>query len=264
MDIATLIGLLAGLGVIVTAIFLGGDFGSFINIPSLLIVFGGTASATLIKFTLSDVAGAFKIGASIAFKNTVSDPQQLVDQAVELATIVRQKGLLGLESVTIENEFFNKGIRMCLDGHNIDVVKETVTREVNLTILRQETGETMFRGIGDSAPAFGMLGTLVGLVQMLANLDDPSTIGPAMAVAMLTTFYGALIANLMALPIADKLSFKTTKDKQTFDLIVDAIIQIGSSQNPNVLREMLSVYLPAGGSGGGDEGGDDKKKKKKK
>ena len=136
---------------------------------------------------------------------------------------------------------------MCLDGYTIDVVRETIVREVNLTILRQEKGEVMFRGIGDSAPAFGMLGTLVGLVQMLANLDDPATIGPAMAVAMLTTFYGAFIANLIALPIAEKLALKTEKDRLTMDLIVDSVVQIGSNQNPNVLEEMLSVYLPVGG-----------------
>ena len=187
MDLATLIGIFAGLGVIFTAILLGGDLGSFINLPSIMVVLGGTTAATLVKFPLKDVLAAFKIGVATAFKNPTSDPHDIYDKAMELASLVRKNGLLGLENVDVGNELFQRGLRLCLDGHNIEVVKETITREVDLSILRNEAGEKMFRGIGDSAPAFGMIGTLVGLVQMLSNLDDPSSIGPAMAVAMLTT-----------------------------------------------------------------------------
>ena len=245
MDIATLIGLVAGSAVILAAIVIGGSPGTFVNVPSLLIVVGGTIAATLIKFPMSDVFASFKTGIGAAFKNPKNDPQYLIDQAVEMAKIVRQKGLLGLENHKVDNEFFQRGIRLCLDGYNVDVVRETIEREANLTILRQEKGELMFRGIGDTAPAFGMIGTLVGLVQMLSNMDDPKTIGPAMAVAMLTTFYGAFIANLVALPIADKLSIKTERDRLTLDLIIESVAQIGSNQNPNVLQEMLAVYLPS-------------------
>ena len=254
MDIATIIGLVAGLGIIIMAIMLGGDLGAFVNVPSLLIVVGGTICATLIKFPLSDVMKSFSLGAGIAFKNTQDDPQYLVDKAVELAEMVRKNGLLALESVKIDNDFFQKGVRLCTDGHKIEVIKDTITREVNLAILRQEKGENMFRGIGDMAPAFGMIGTLVGLVQMLSNMDDPKTIGPAMAVAMLTTFYGAVIANLFAIPVADKLSLKTEKDRLNLELIVESVIQLHGSQNPMALKEILSVYLP------GASGGKDKKK----
>jgi len=251
MDKATLIGLVSGFAVMFIAIFLGGDIASFVNLPSILIVFGGTAAATFIKFTMSDVFASFKLGLGVAFKNSPGDPQSLIDQAVTLAKLVREKGLLGLENVKIENEFFQRGVRLCMDGYNIDVVRETIVREVNIMIQRQEKGELMFRGIGDSAPAFGMLGTLVGLVQMLANMDDPKTIGPAMAVAMLTTFYGALLANLVAIPIAEKLAMKNEQDKLTHDLIVESVVQIGSNQNPNVLQEMLAIYLPTAKSGKG-------------
>lgn len=254
MDKATLIGIVSGLAVIAIAIVLGGDIASFVNPPSLMIVVGGTAAATFVKFPMSDVFVSFKTGIGAAFKNSKNDPQSLIDQAVDLAKKVREKGILALENVKIDNEFFSRGMRLCTDGHNIDVVRETIVREANITIQRQEKGELMFRGIGDSAPAFGMLGTLVGLVQMLANMDDPKLIGPAMAVAMLTTFYGALIANLIAIPIADKLAMKTEKDKMTLDLIVESVVQIGSNQNPNVLQEMLQIYLPTAGGKNGAKG----------
>ncbi|HEB78984.1 MAG TPA: flagellar motor protein PomA, partial [Rhodospirillales bacterium] len=141
MDIATLIGIVAGLGVIGAAISLGGDFGSFVNVPSILVVFGGTIAATFIKFPLKDVMSAFKTGASIAFKNVSADPQAIYDQAIEMANIVRKNGLLGLENVEIENDIFKRGVRLCTDGHNLDIVKDTMSREVNLSILRDEVGE---------------------------------------------------------------------------------------------------------------------------
>ena len=246
MDIATLVGIVFGLGVVFTAIFLGGDFGTFVNVPSLLVVFGGTTAATLIKFPMKDVLKSLKIGVSIGFKNPVNDPQELYDRALELAKITRDKGLLGLENVTVDNELFQRGISMCVDGHNEQVIRETLTRTANTMISDAEAGETMFRGIGDSAPAFGMIGTLVGLVQMLSNLSDPASIGPAMAVAMLTTFYGALLANLIALPLADKLSFKAEFDRNNLDLIMESVLQIQQGQNPSILAEILSGYLPSG------------------
>ncbi|MGB0695626.1 MAG: MotA/TolQ/ExbB proton channel family protein [Rhodospirillaceae bacterium] len=263
MDLGTIIGIVAGAAIILVAIFLGSGIGPFINVPSILIVIGGTIAATLIKWPLSDVMQAFKTGAGIAFKNSKNDPEYLVNTAIEMATAVRKNGLRALESFKVENDIFQRGIGLCADGHGAEVIKEAMVKEVNLTIYRQEKGEKMFRGIGDSAPAFGMLGTLVGLVQMLSNMSDSSTIGPAMAVAMLTTFYGALIANLIALPIADKLAEKTEQDQLNLDLIVESTLQIQANQNPMILAEMLQIYLPgAGGGGGGGDGGKGKKKKK--
>ena len=246
MDIATLIGLLSGLGVVGVAIALGGDFGSFVNVPSLLVVFGGTMAATFIKFPMKQVLTAFKTGANIAFKNSKDDPQYIYDQAIELAGVVRKNGLLGLQEAVVENDLFQKGLSMCLDGHNLEVIRATITQEAHLSIKREEQGEKMFRGIGDTAPAFGMIGTLVGLVQMLSSLSDPGSIGPAMAVAMLTTFYGALIANLIALPMADKMATKAEQSRTVKDLIIESIVQLHGSQNPMVMAEILGVYLPGG------------------
>ncbi|WP_028879975.1 MotA/TolQ/ExbB proton channel family protein [Terasakiella pusilla] len=246
MDLATLIGIVLGLVIIVASIMMGGDIGSFINIPSIAVVFGGTAAATLVKFPLKDCIAALKIGGKIAFKNTADDPRSVYDIAIELAGIVRQKGLLGLESVQIENELMARGIRMCVDGMDGTVIKESITKEVDMAIKTEMAGESFWRGIGDMAPAFGMIGTLIGLVQMLANLSDPAAIGPAMAIAMLTTFYGAVLANLIAIPLADKLEIKIDNTKNTRALIIESVMQIHASQNPMVLQELLGVYLPGG------------------
>ena len=148
--------------------------------------------------------------------------------------------MLALEEVKIDDEFFRKGIRLCIDGHDGDVVRKALTSDMELSIQRHEEGGKIFRGIGDSAPAFGMIGTLVGLVQMLSNMEDPKTIGPAMAIALLTTLYGALIANLVALPIADKLE----QERVIKSLIVDGVMQIHARQNPRIVEELLQVYLP--------------------
>ncbi len=244
MDLATIVGLIAGFALIFAAILMGGDVGSFVNVPSVMIVIGGTISATLIKFPLKDLGGAFKTGIGIGFKNATTSAEDLIQKSLEMAELVRKNGLLALENVEIENDFFKRGIRLCTDGHNLDVIKETINREVNLTIERQEISERMFRGIGDSAPAFGMIGTLVGLVQMLSNMDDPKTIGPAMAVAMLTTFYGAVIANVFAIPLADKLALKTESDRKNHELIVQSVVQIHGNQSPMALKEILAVFLP--------------------
>ena len=246
MDIATLIGLIFGLGIILAAIITGGDIGVFVNAPGLMIVVGGTMAATLIKFKLKDVLTSFAMGIRTAFKDVGSDPKEIFDQSIEMGAAMRKTGPMALEAFTINNDLFRDGVRLIVDGHKIEDIRNIVHSEINQTMILQEKGEAMFRGIGESAPAFGMLGTLVGLVQMLANLDDPASIGPAMAVAMLTTFYGALIANLIALPIADKLARKTTDDQNVQDLIVESINMIFLRQNRQVMAETLAAHMPAG------------------
>ncbi|MDP6804364.1 MAG: MotA/TolQ/ExbB proton channel family protein [Rhodospirillales bacterium] len=240
MDIATLLGLVIGVTVVGLAVLTGSELWIFLNVPGFLIVLGGTFAATLIKFPISTVFSAFKLGLTAAFVNEKSNPRSLIELAVSLAEKTRAGGLLALEEVKIDDEFFRKGIRLCIDGHDGDVVRKALTSDMELSIQRHEEGGKIFRGIGDSAPAFGMIGTLVGLVQMLSNMEDPKTIGPAMAIALLTTLYGALIANLVALPIADKLE----QERVIKSLIVDGVMQIHARQNPRIVEELLQVYLP--------------------
>ncbi len=252
MDLATLIGLLAALGVIIGSIAMGGDFGQFINMPSLVVVIGGTIGATLMKFPLSNFLGAFKI-AMKAFFSKPDSPQELIDEAMELAAIARKSGLLALEGQEIKNQFLSQGIQLCIDGHDAAFVKRMLSKDVNLTIERHETGQNIFKAIGEMAPAMGMIGTLIGLVQMLANMSDPKSIGPAMAVALLTTLYGAVIANAFALPVADKLSFRSIEERTNKNLILETITGIQEGLNPRVLESLLKTYLPGSQRGDSEE-----------
>ena len=245
MDLATLIGLLGALGVIVGAIASGGDFALFVNPPSMLIVFGGTVAASLMKFPVSHFLGAFKV-AMKAFLHKTEKAADLIDEAMQLANAARKNGLLALENVEIKNEFLGKGIQLCVDGHDAEFVRRMLSKDINQTIERHDVGQNIFKAIGDVAPAMGMIGTLIGLVQMLSSMDDPKAIGPAMAVALLTTLYGAVIANAVALPIADKLAFRSGEERINKSLILETISGIQEGLNPRVLETLLKTYLPGG------------------
>ena len=244
MDLATLIGFVGALGVIVAAIIVGGSPAIFLNAPSVLIVLGGTLMAVLMKFPLGQFLGAFK-AAGRAFRFRSEVPQALIEQTVELAQVARKEGLLALENFEVANPFFRQGIQLIADGHEPDLVKKVLGQEIDLTMARDEQGEQVFRAIGDVAPAMGMIGTLIGLVQMLSNMDDPKQIGPAMAVALLTTLYGAVLANSIALPIADKLANRNSEERLNRTLILEGLLSIQEGLNPRVIGELLKTYLPA-------------------
>jgi len=246
MDLATVIGLGVGMTVIVAAIMVGGPFGLFVNVPSLLIVFAGTAAATFMKFSIADCIYAFKRGLGMAFFDEGGNPRALVEQIKSMADKARKEGLLVLEEEPIDNVFFKKGIQLCVDGQAPDFVRKVLSSEMDLSIERDELGERIFRGIGESAPAFGMIGTLIGLVQMLANMSDPSSIGPSMAVALLTTLYGAVFANLIANPLADKLQMRYMYDRLTRSLIIEGVLSIAEGESPHVIEEYLGTFLHDG------------------
>lgn len=243
MDIATLVGFLGGMGIIVAAIMMGGDFGLFVNVPSILIVFGGTFMVTLMKIPLSDFFRSFGVALK-AFFNKSEDPAKLIEEAVRLADVARKNGLLALENETVDNEFLQKGISLCVDGHDPALIRKMLSEEINQAIKRHEVGQTMWMSVGDMAPAMGMIGTLVGLVQMLANMSDPASIGPAMAVALLTTLYGAVIANAFAIPLADKLALISNYERTTKSLILETINGIQEGMNPKVMEALLNTFLP--------------------
>ncbi len=244
MDIATLLGLFIGVSVVTLAIMTGSSLEIFLNLPGFLIVLGGTFAATLIKFPISGVFVAFFVGIKAAFVNEHESPGEIINLTMRLVKRARKVGLLGLEKVKVKNTFFRKGVELCVDGRDVDFIRKMMTREMELAIQRQEVGERVFRAIGESAPAFGMVGTLVGLVQMLSNMSDPTTIGRAMAVALLTTLYGVLIAQLIALPISDKLEAKNEIERANRVLIIEAIVQIHDRNNPTAVLDILEAYLP--------------------
>jgi chemotaxis protein MotA len=245
VDLATLIGLIGGMITVAAAIALGGSVMTFVNAPSLVIVVVGTILVTLIKFSLAQFLGATKV-AMRAFFAKMPGTQDLIDKAVELANEARSNGLLALEEAEVPDDFFKKSINLLVDGHDPEVVKSVLNKDMNLTITRHKDGQAIFKAMGDVAPAMGMIGTLIGLVQMLSSMDDPKQIGPAMAVALLTTLYGALIANMVALPIADKLQMRSSEEKLVKSLIIDAVVAIQDGQNPRVIGDMLKNYLPKG------------------
>lgn len=243
MDLATLIGLVGTLSAIVASILMGGSFTIFINAPGLMIVVAGTMTVVLMKYPLSVAMHAIKAAAK-AFLHKMQTPRELIEKCVELSNIARKEGVLGLEQVEIENEFLKRGVMLVVDGNDADFVRKMLSNDINLTIERHEEGQSIFKSIGDVAPAMGMIGTLIGLVQMMANMSDPKALGPAMAVALLTTLYGAVIANAIALPIADKLALRSKQERITKSLILEGISAIQAGLNPRVVEDLLKTYLP--------------------
>lgn len=243
MDILTLVGLVAGVAIVIIAMLANATALTFINLPGLAIVLGGTFAVTLVKFRLPTVMSAFRLAFATAFTDRLARPTDLIREVGELARVVRKDGILGLESHETDNEFLQKAINLCVDGHPPEMVEESLVQDIEQAMERYDVAERVFRGIGESAPAIGMLGTLVGLVQMLNALDDPSSIGPAMAIALLTTLYGAFIAQLIALPLADKLQLKAEDERRNRLLIATSVQNILRGQNPRVITELLSSFL---------------------
>ncbi len=245
MDLATLLGLIGGLAIVVMAMVLGGSLATFVDVPSVLIVLIGSMLVVLMKFSLGQFLGAGKVAAK-AFMFKLDKPEELIELVVELADTARKGGLLSLEGKEIPNAFLSKGIQLLIDGHDADVVKALMNKDKSLAVERHSQGSAVFAAMGDVAPAMGMIGTLVGLVAMLSNMDDPKSIGPAMAVALLTTLYGAMLANMIAIPIADKLKLRMGEEERIKSMVIDALLAIQAGQNPRVIETMLRTYLPEG------------------
>ncbi|EGU48213.1 flagellar motor protein PomA [Vibrio ichthyoenteri ATCC 700023] len=245
MDLATLIGLIGGFAFVIMAMLLGGSLGMFVDTTSILIVIGGSSFVVLMKFTAGQFFGAAKI-AGKAFMFKTDEPEELIAKIVEMADAARKGGFLALEEMEITNTFMQKGIDLLVDGHDADVVRSALQKDIALTDERHEKGTSVFKAFGDVAPAMGMIGTLVGLVAMLSNMDDPKSIGPAMAVALLTTLYGAVLSNMVFFPIADKLSLRREQEKLNRRLIMDGVLAIQDGQNPRVIDSYLKNYLNEG------------------
>ncbi|MBY3789598.1 flagellar motor protein PomA [Photobacterium carnosum] len=242
MDLATLIGLVGSFAFIVMAMLVGGDLAMFADTSSVLIVFGGSLFIVLMKYNGSQFFGATKIAAK-AFIFKTDKPDDLIAQIVTMADAARKGGFLALEEMEVENLFLRKGIDLLVDGHDADTVRMILRKDISLTNERHEQGASIFSALGDVAPAMGMIGTLIGLVAMLSNMDDPKSIGPAMAVALLTTLYGSILANMVALPIADKLMLRKNEERLNRLLILDGVLAIQEGQNPRVIDSYLKNYL---------------------
>ena len=239
MDIATIVGLLGAFGLIVSAI---DDLGAFIDTPSMLIVVGGSIMVVMLRSSLGEFLGAVSVLGK-TFKNKLDDQGKLIEQIVELATIARKDGMIALEGQEIANPFLAKAVSMLVDGTDASVIKGSLEREKNATKMRHDQGAKIFSAWGEIAPAMGMIGTLIGLVQMLGNMSDPKAIGPAMAVALLTTMYGAILANVFCLPIAMKLGNQADIEEASNEMIIEGILFIQDGGNPRVLGDVLAAFL---------------------
>lgn len=245
MDIATIIGILIGMAFIIMGILVDGDLITYYNLASIFIVLGGTISATFVAYPLAKVTEAMRI-VSKAFSNKEIEPSEIIQKIIGLANVARKEGLLALEeaSEAIDDHFLQKGIMLIVDGTDPDLVRNLLETELAFVEERHKNGQSIFESMGSFSPAFGMIGTLIGLINMLKKLDDPSTIGPSMAVALITTFYGSLLANLIFLPIANKLKLRSREEIMRKEIMVEGLLSIQAGENPRIIEEKLKAFLP--------------------
>src|SRR6202045_2381884 len=244
MDIMTGVGLVCGIIVVSLMIFMGGDLHMFISEHAIIIIFGGSIAATMIRFPLSAILHGLPLGAKFAFTISRMSARDLVDELARIAEIARGQGPVGLEKVETDDAFLAKGIRYVADGYDLEFIRDNLERDRDNFLMHLDEGGKIYRAIGDCAPPFGMIGTLIGMVQMFANMTDPSKLGPFMATALLATLYGAVLANIVCLPIADKLHGKLVDEEINRTLIIDGVLMIRESKSPTLVREMLVAYLP--------------------
>lgn len=245
MDIATLLGVISSFGLVIAAIFMGGGIALFISVPSALIVVGGTLGATMINYPLGKMLKVVSVVKNALLTNTVS-ASSLIKSFVAFAKKARREGILSLEGdlKNEKDEFLQKGIQLSIDGLDPHEIREILEIEVEFIQNRHQLGAEIFTTMGTFAPALGMIGTLIGLVQMLQSMDDPSSIGPAMAVALLTTFYGSVLANLICIPIAGKLKARSKEEILVKEMAIQGIISLSNGDNPRILEQKLRAFVP--------------------
>lgn len=243
MDIATLIGFILVFVAIVGAILAGGDIFVFIDIPSAIVVCGGLIGATMIKWPMEVVKSIIPVMMKTLFFTAV-DPKDTIDELVKLAETARRESVFALEKVPIDDIFLKKAMTLAADNRPPEVLQAILQLEIDSMEERHKVGISVLEGMGADGPAMGMIGTLIGLVIMLQNLSDPSSIGPAMAIALLTTFYGSIFANALALPMRQKVDYRSKSEVLKMNIIIAGTLGIVAGENPRLIREKLNSFLP--------------------
>ena len=245
MDIATLLGVMLGMFLVFLAVFLGGDIASYLNAQAMLIVIGGATAATMASQPLKRFLQLPRVTLKAVFTQGL-DAVRLIRQIVGLAEVARRDGILALESKVhdMQDTFLVRGIQMAVDGTDPEIIQTIMETELENLLERHDSAKGMLDGLGRYAPAFGMIGTLIGLVAMLNNMDDPSKIGAGMAAALLTTLYGALLANIVFLPMADKLALRSSEEALAKTIIIHGVMSIQSGDNPRTVESKLMTFLP--------------------
>ena len=245
MDIGTIGGIIVGMVLIIWGIMSGGaGISDYIDPGSILIVVGGTFAAFFVSFPLKNALSVGKV-VSKSFKNSEYNTGEIIKKVIDLANVARREGLLALEEAVTEinDEFLQKGVMLIVDGTDPELVKNILETELAYIEGRHSTGKGLLENLGALCPAFGMIGTLIGLVAMLQNLDDPGAIGPSMAVALLTTFYGSMLANLIFIPIANKLAVKNGEEILIREIMIEGLLSIQAGENPRIIEEKLKAFL---------------------
>jgi chemotaxis protein MotA len=245
MDRASVIGLVSGIALLAWAMMSGSGLSTFWDFNSVLITIGGTLADTLMSYHLDTIVDVMKIARN-AFAEEEHNLPETINTIVQFADKARREGLLALDedADALEDPFLQKGIRLVVDGTTPELVKSILETELIFITQRHKTGQSVFETMGTFAPAFGMLGTLIGLIQMLVHLDSPEAVGPGMATALVTTFYGSLLANLVCLPIANKLKNKSAQEVYVKEAIIEGVLSIQSGDNPRIVQEKLKSFLP--------------------
>lgn len=242
MDIVTLLGLAVGLSLIIGAIIIGGAVDVFINVPGMMIVIGGTLASILVAFPFEEIIQSFKAAFKM-FTGRKSRVRDVVNIMVKVAEISRREGLVALEHVQTENMVLKKSCQLIADNADPALIRTTLSIEINSMRRRHQVAQDVFKRLASLAPSFGMMGTLIGLVQMLSQLSDPKSIGPAMAVALLTTFYGSAMSTLFFIPIGAKLKARTLQEQLHLEVIFEGAKSILENNNPRLVYEKLSSFL---------------------
>jgi len=245
MDLATIIGIVSGLALIAYNIISGGNVDIFIHVPSIMIVLGGATASTLVNFPLDEVVGVVKVVKN-AFKARDSKEMDVIRQFIELAKRARREGILAIDKElgNISHEFMRVGLEMAVDGTEPETIRNVMETELTYLTERHKRGQQIFTSLGTYAPAFGMIGTLIGLIAMLKSLDDPANIGSGMAVALITTFYGAFTANLVFLPLAGKLRNRSDQEVVYKQMIIEGVLAIQLGEHPKNIKTRLLNFVP--------------------
>jgi len=245
MDLGILLGFLGVWALMVWALLSGGSIMYYVDIPSMILVIGASSAVLFFAFPMGQVKKLVGV-AKKAFFHKPQSAEKLIEDMVSYAEIARRDGILSLENSAkdIEDPFIVSGIQMAVDGTDPELIEQIMESELDNLVERHDSGKALFDTLGKYAPAFGMIGTLVGLVVMLQNMDDPSKIGPGMAIALLTTMYGAIIANAIAGPIADRLAKRSAEEVLLKTIIIKGVMSIQSGDNPRVVEQKLRTFLP--------------------
>lgn len=244
MDLASVIGLLAGVAVVVYGMMSGGNISSYLDVNSFIVTMGGGICATIMSFPLADTIKALKVFPLI-FKEPRSSAMSTISTLVELSQKARREGLLALESAQgeLKDDFLKKAMELVVDGIEAEIVRTTMQLDIDSMAVRHQNAQSYFKTLSAQFPAWGMIGTLLGLINLLKTLDDPSGIGPAMALALVTTFYGSVLSNFVCNPIATKLGGNSSEEIRLREMMMEGVLSIQSGENPRLMEHKLKTFL---------------------